>query len=193
MIALLLVAFYSIYFLIFFLVVFWAYKSAKKAGKKPFARTFTAGFIMYNLLFWDLIPTYVMFKYYVHTKSGFWVYKTPEEWKKENPGVAETLTWTKSSPVDVDNGYVFGRRLNERISWRIEERKVKMIPLYIKKETLNDIQKKNVLVERTYISSGYQETMGFLKFWINYRQPIFNVFDFNSLYKKYKNLGREII
>lgn len=33
-----------------------------------------------------------MHKYYCLSQAGFWVYKTPEQWVKENPGVMETLT-----------------------------------------------------------------------------------------------------
>jgi len=47
---------------------------------------------MYNLVFWDLIPTLAMHKYYCANEAGFWVYKTPEQWVKENPGVAKTLS-----------------------------------------------------------------------------------------------------
>jgi hypothetical protein len=47
--------------------------------------------LMYHLVFWDLIPTFVTLEYYCMTESGYWVYKTPEQWKVENPGVAETL------------------------------------------------------------------------------------------------------
>ena len=40
---------------------------------------------MYNLMFWGLIPTLAMHKYYCATHAGFWVYKTPEQWMKQNP------------------------------------------------------------------------------------------------------------
>jgi hypothetical protein len=43
------------------------------------------------LIFWDLIPTLVVHKHYCDTQAGFWVYKTPEQWKAENLGVMETL------------------------------------------------------------------------------------------------------
>jgi hypothetical protein len=32
-----------------------------------------------------------MHRYYCATEAGLWVYKTPEQWVKENPGVMETL------------------------------------------------------------------------------------------------------
>lgn len=40
---------------------------------------------------WDAIPTWIAFKYYAHKEAGLKVFKTLEQWKVENPGVAETL------------------------------------------------------------------------------------------------------
>ncbi len=49
-------------------------------------------------------------------QSGFWLYKTPEQWKQENPGVAETLT------LDGEQvNRVLGERKSERV-WHLNER-----------------------------------------------------------------------
>lgn len=83
------------FFAVYLLISIWATKKAanwaKANNKKPWVWGGLAAFVMYNLVFWDLIPTLVAHKYYCETQAGFWVYKTPEEWKKENPGVMETL------------------------------------------------------------------------------------------------------
>jgi hypothetical protein len=42
-------------------------------------------------LTWDAIPTWIAFEYYAHKEAGLTVFKTLEQWKAENPGVAETL------------------------------------------------------------------------------------------------------
>lgn len=52
-----------------------------------------AALVMYLIVFWDHIPTLIAHKYYCEKEAGFFVYKTLEEWKKENPGVVETLTY----------------------------------------------------------------------------------------------------
>lgn len=39
---------------------------------------------------WDAIPTWIAFEYY-RKDAGLTVFKTLEQWKLENPGVAETL------------------------------------------------------------------------------------------------------
>lgn len=42
-------------------------------------------------LTWDAVPTWIAFEYYAHKEAGLTVFKTLEQWKAENPGVAETL------------------------------------------------------------------------------------------------------
>ena len=66
-------------------------RHAKKRGKSGIKWGLGAAFIMYNLVFWDWLPTVAVHKYLCATKSGFWVYKTLNQWKTENPGVLETL------------------------------------------------------------------------------------------------------
>lgn len=82
----------GLYLAISALVVWLAARWAKKRGRRGWVWGGVAAFALYNLVFWDLIPTLVMHKYYCATEAGFWVYKTPEQWVKENPGVAETLS-----------------------------------------------------------------------------------------------------
>lgn len=76
--------FFVIYFAISLWVIFsvlnWAHKN-KRSGWWGVL----AAFVMYNLVFWDWIPTLIVHKHYCDTQAGFWVYKTPEQWKRENP------------------------------------------------------------------------------------------------------------
>ena len=99
--------------------VFWAVGHAKKHGKSVKLWGFGAAFIMYNLVFWDWIPTVVAHKYYCSTEAGFWVYKTVDQWKAENPGLAETLRENKPPTLvfheNVQNGWVNAEMLNHRI------------------------------------------------------------------------------
>jgi len=46
---------------------------------------------MASIIFWDVIPIYGLHSYQCHAHSGFTINKTIEQWKHENPGVAETL------------------------------------------------------------------------------------------------------
>lgn len=74
------VAYFALSLWVMFAVLKWAAKN-KRSGWWGIL----ALFVMYNLVFWDWIPTVVAHKYYCATQAGFWVYKTPEQWMKENP------------------------------------------------------------------------------------------------------------
>ena len=91
----------ALYILIAMGVVAWAISYAKKNGKSAARWGWGAALGMYLLVFWDWIPTVVAHKYYCETQAGFWVYKTPEQWNKENPGVMETLI--DNSPQEYPN------------------------------------------------------------------------------------------
>lgn len=82
----------AVYLLVSGLVVWLAARWAKRRDRRPWVWGGVAAFAMYNLVFWDLIPTLVVHKYYCATEAGFWVYKTPEQWAKENPGGLERLS-----------------------------------------------------------------------------------------------------
>jgi hypothetical protein len=67
---------------------------AKNRGWRGYKQWLAAvcGFLfVYLPVFWDWIPTVVAHHYYCEKQAGFWVYKTVEQWKSENPGVMETL------------------------------------------------------------------------------------------------------
>lgn len=85
-----------LFFVVYLAVLVWVTRStaswATRNNRSPWRWGALAVFVMYNLVFWDFIPTLVTHKYYCSNEAGFWVYKTPEQWKLENPGVAETLS-----------------------------------------------------------------------------------------------------
>lgn len=93
----------AVYLLVSVLVTKKAAGWAKANNRKPWLWGGLAAFVMYNLVFWDLIPTLVMHKHYCDTQAGFWVYKTPEQWEAENPELTkedlksygEKVTWNK--------------------------------------------------------------------------------------------------
>ena len=77
--------FFTVYLLVSIAVIWIAYRFTKYHYERGWIGGWVAAFIMYNLVFWDLIPVLVMHKYYCATQAGFWVYKTPEQWVKEYP------------------------------------------------------------------------------------------------------------
>ena len=87
----------GLYLLISIGVVFWAIRYARRNGKSAKLWGWGAALVMYMIPFWDWIPTVAVHQYYCARDSGFWVYKTVEQWKTENPGVMETLVANKTS------------------------------------------------------------------------------------------------
>lgn len=82
---------FGVYVAISIGVTWYATAWARKRGRRAWLWGCVAAFAMYNVMFWDLVPTLVMHEYYCSTQAGFWPYVTFEEWERENPGVVETL------------------------------------------------------------------------------------------------------
>lgn len=108
-----------------------------------------AAFVMYNLVFWDFIPTLVLHEYYCETQAGFWVYKTPKEWETENPGVAERLVPTKGAPTN-QLGYI----LNQRFTWAIKQDDFPL-SLVRRTEEVIDMQTNTSMARYVDFKTGY--------------------------------------
>jgi hypothetical protein len=78
-----------------------AAKLAKEKGKNPVKWAGLSFLALFALVFWDYYPTQWAHQYYCEKEAGFWVYKTLEQWKAENPGVIERLVENNSSPEGV--------------------------------------------------------------------------------------------
>ena len=192
MIGLLFIVAAVVYLVITIVVIRLAVRWAKRRGRRPVLWGIVAAFIMYNLVFWDFIPTYALYKYYCNTKAGFWVYKTPEQWKAENPGVAETLTWRENpqryeSP-DANRGY----RLNERFVEVIRETKSPILPVRIYHRSIIDLKNSESVVQMISVSAGYMDGRELLKFWVNMESYIPDVKGYREEFTNYHELGREL-
>lgn len=97
-------------------VVAGAITYAQQRGKSTIRWGASAVLVMFLIPGWDWIPTIVAHKYYCEKDAGFWVYKTLDQWKAENPGIVETLVANKQ-PVVIQNAYV----LNQRFNWVIKQ------------------------------------------------------------------------
>ncbi|MDP3480074.1 MAG: hypothetical protein Q8R88_09895 [Desulfoprunum sp.] len=192
MIGLSILAALFVYGWISFGVVWWVVKWAKKRGRGPVRWGIVAGLVMYHLVFWDFLPTLIVYKYYCATKAGFWVYKTPEQWKAENPGVAETLTWRKMSPDYQASGVKYGFRLNERIVWINKVTESSFVPVGCSEDLIVDLKNNETLIRRTAIGSGRTGTE-ITRFWTHFG-PCYQ--DSKGFFGKYetafKKLGKEI-
>ena len=110
-------------------------------------------------IFWDWLPTWIAYEYYSR-QAGLTVFKTLEQWKAENPGVAQTLepyqrfsTADKRSAVIYLPNDVFRNPLNERFamdSWR----EMPMLSIKVWRDQLIDSRTNMVLASATWVSSG---------------------------------------
>lgn len=109
--------------LTFLVVVPLAVRYAARHGRSKWRWGIGAFLLVYLPIFWDWIPTVVAHKYYCEKDSGFWVYKTLEQWKAENPGVMETLKANKGAPSkrqgDMVN-YIDTYYMNSRFNWVVK-------------------------------------------------------------------------
>ena len=125
---------------------------------------------MYLLVFWDHLPTLIARQYYCQKEAGFTVYKTLEQWKQENPGVAETLTYKKfSTSVRQDDGYLY--HLNERFDSRVTNERI-FLSLRRTATTIVDRANGEVLARYVDFRSGWgslaigADTPREYKFWL---------------------------
>lgn len=171
-------------------VVSWVVRWAKRKGRKPVRWGIFAGLVMYHLVFWDFIPTLVVYKYYCATKAGLFVYKTPEQWRVDNPGVAETLTWRERSKHYEAPDIALGFQLNERIVWIIKKRTAtcSFIPVGINEQVIIDLVSHKTLVKFIGVSTGRPGTE-ITRFWTHF-EPCFNGNkEFSYFITMYKKLG----
>jgi len=82
----------------FLVIVPMAVRYAKKHGRSKWRWGIGAFLLVYLPIFWDWIPTVVVHKYYCEKEAGFWVYKTLDQWKAENPGVMKGLVSYNRNP-----------------------------------------------------------------------------------------------
>ena len=109
-----------LYLLVSIAVVRGAIRYARSNGKSTKRWGWGAALVMYLIPFWDWLPTVAVHQYYCSTEAGFWVYKTVDQWKAENPGVMETLVMNEIpnlvSHVGNMNSWTDVERLNQRIN-----------------------------------------------------------------------------
>ena len=119
MIGLAFLAIFGVYLLLSVALTKWAAGVAKRRGIAGWKFGLPMALLMYSLVFWDWLPMEGMFKYYCATEAGFTVYKTLDQWKQENPGVAETLVPIENPPLIRKDG-VDWYFLNQRFAWAVK-------------------------------------------------------------------------
>ena len=160
---------FGLYLLISIGVVRWAISYARKNGKSAKSWGWGAAFVMYSIVFWDWIPTVATHQFYCAKDSGFWVYKTLDQWKAENPGVTEGLVEDKLTPmrrVGDDENHTDTQILNQRFSWVTERHRLAfLLPVHSRKSEIVDSKNGEVITRHINFSSG--DGRDSLKFWMN--------------------------
>ncbi len=152
----------GVYLAISVLVVLWAIRFAKRKGRSPWLGGILAALFMYLLVFWDYIPTKIMFHHYCTKEAGVWIYKTIDQWKKENPGVAETLqAYTdKNRPDIISSGdslhdYTTKEYLNPRIIIEENKKGTLLFNVFKRKYEIVDVKTGEIIARGINFSSGY--------------------------------------
>jgi len=188
----------ALYLIVSIIVVVLAAKVAKKRGRSPWRWGGAAALVMYLLVFWDHIPTVLAHKYYCEKEAGFWVYKTLDQWKAENPGVAETLTWKEvRGPSDTIRLLDGGLRdvLNVRFSRDRVDTPIPLLSTTKHEQRFVDMKTKEVLGKRVSISSGYGNlALGgndwrVVKFWLSLDPCVPEIEKFSRFYSEVQQLG----
>lgn len=105
--------------LAFLVVIPLAVRYAARHGRSKWRWGIGAFLLVYLPIFWDWIPTVVAHKYYCEKEAGFWVYKSLDQWKAENPGGMEGLITQRVWPhkyVGNDKNYVVTEAVNQRFN-----------------------------------------------------------------------------
>ena len=149
-----------------------AIRYARKSGRNKWAWGIGVFLLIFLPVFWDWIPTVLMHKYYCSTEAGFWVYKTADQWKAENPGVMETLVQADSHFVSERNVSTYS--LNSRFEWVLTDSSVLFpLPLFQHEESIVDVENGDVLARYSDYSTGYSNAyvtgrngLTGMKFWL---------------------------
>ena len=160
--------FFAVYLLVSVAVVRGAIRYAKKNGKSAKGWGWGAAFIMYSIVFWDWIPTVATHQFYCAKDSGFWVYKTLDQWKAENPGVMEGLTTQRVWQHDHTGGGDVVH-INQRFDLIYQKEGEFFSRLWRRERQLVDTKTKEVVARYVDFSTGNGNIGGEpeLRFWLH--------------------------
>ncbi|MFA7293635.1 MAG: hypothetical protein WC023_15455 [Rhodocyclaceae bacterium] len=173
-----LAAILGLYLLVSLGVVIGAMVYARREGRSAKRWGWSAALVMYLIPFWDWIPTVAMHRYYCATEAGFWVYKTPEQWKKENPGVMQTLVANKGYPSSHEGDmadYTTTNFLNSRFNLVVKHRGPLLLHRWLREDTLIDTKTNEILARYVDFSTSQERRQaGWTgwKFWLDSRNCV---------------------
>jgi hypothetical protein len=156
----------------FTVVISLAVVFASHTGRSKWRWALGGFLLVFLLIFWDWIPTVAMHQYYCATEAGFWVYKTVDQWKAENPGVIETLVENKGAPstsTGDDMNYTDTYFLNQRINKVVKKTGPDPFNVWRWDQEVIDSKTNEVLARSVGFSTGNGKIGGEpeLRFWLH--------------------------
>jgi hypothetical protein len=146
----------------------WGIEKRGWTGKKRYLGAMIGFMIVYLPVFWDWLPTVAVHQYYCAKDSGFWVYKTLDQWKAENPGVMDTLVANKVSVQRIgdDENHTDTVVRNQRFNSVVQlQRPLALLPVYSSTSEIVDSSNGEILARYVDYSSG--KGRDYFKFWLN--------------------------
>jgi len=192
---LVIIAAIGLYLLISFGVVKGAIAYARREGRSVKRWGWSAALVMYLIPFWDWMPTVATHQYYCANEAGFWVYKTPEQWKKENREVAGELSWSEIPDYTYLPDGTRRATLNARIVKDVSIHRLVLISTYQQQEKFVDLLSGEIMAKRISIGSGYGnlgvggKDWRVLKFWLSLDPCIPETNRFNKYFNQIQQLG----
>lgn len=199
MIGLIVLFVFGVYLTVSALVIFWAARFAKKKGRSPWLGGILAALVMYNLVFWDFIPVLINHHRLCKEQGGFWVYKTPEQWFKENPDTIGKNWGDKWNALHYE--YINGISrawLSDRIYLDTYYNRNYAHGIRRSESRLVDAKTGEVLAHMIDFERGggnflvHAESFADYKFWLGMGKNTCCVDGFGKLITKYKSMGRRL-
>ncbi len=181
----------------------WTYKAKRRKGKSDavaFGWAMAAVVALSLPITWDAIPTWIAFEYYAHKEAGLTVFKTLEQWKAENPGVAETLVpygdyekSKRSATINLGNNK-FLKPLNDRFAYTDQHFDKLFLSVYAHRYAVIDVKKDEVLVNYVEVGSGNAGGLasggpGWWAFWLIHAPDKSNAGVWSQYRESAKNIG----
>ena len=140
----------------------WAYRNRRHHGKSDavsFAWAVGAVVVLSLPITWDAIPTWIAFEYYTKKAAEVIVFKTLEQWKLENPSVAETLEPyghgaqdKRMKSISLENGKS-RMNLNDRFAYDRQSEKL-FLSVGLTRHEIVDTKTSEVMFRFVAVASG---------------------------------------
>jgi hypothetical protein len=161
---------YLVAFALYLAVTAWAARRAVTAARRRGIAGWKWGLPVavgaYLLVFWDWIPTLVVYEYQCGSYGGAHVYKTANQWREQNNGVPVSKVDSIKSMREIDDR-TLTYLINSR--FRVVQRKTKLpvVPVVRTAQTLVDSQSGEILLQHVMVTAGYPALESSYKFWNN--------------------------